>query len=81
MLTKFYNHERFLTHVNEGKKIINSTKQGAENNPYKIGDNVKNTKSSTYKFEGKISDIYQQNGYYYYVVGGRTYRQKDITLK
>ena len=41
MLTKFYNHERFLTHVNEGKKIINSTKQGAENNPYKIGDKVK----------------------------------------
>lgn len=81
MLTKFYNHGRFLTHVNEGKKIINSTKQGAENNPYKIGDNVKNTESSTYKFEGKISDIYQQNGYYYYIVDGRTYRQKDINLK
>lgn len=81
MLTKFYNHERFLTHVNEGNKIVNCTKKGTKNDPYKVGDKVKNTDFSAYKFEGEITEIYQQNGYYYYIVGGRTYRQKDIKLK
>lgn len=47
----------------EAEKILNNSCSGNETQLYNLGDTVK----SMYFDNGKIIDIYVQNGFYYYV--------------
>ena len=84
-LTALYNHARMIQEARQGMAIVNATKQWQELQLYKVGDIVKSTGCSTYRFDhGKIIEVYKDNGYYRYVVQldgcTRTARTKDIAL-
>ena len=82
-LTQLYDHARMMKHVQAGEAIINETHKGSEVQAIQVGDIVKSTDISPYRFNnGKIVDIYEENGYFRYIVrhgkSEKTYRQKDI---
>ena len=66
-----------------GAEIVNSTPQGNEVQLYNVGDVVRSTEHSTYRFaRGVIIEVYTVNCFFYYVcdINGFTYtaRSKDI---
>ena len=66
-----------------GTEIVNSTPQGNEVQLYNVGDVVRSTEHSTYRFaRGVIIEVYTANCFFYYVcdLNGCTYtaRTKDI---
>lgn len=84
-ITKYYNHARAIQDARKGMAIVNATQRGNEEQRYKVGEVVKSTECSPYKFtRGVIVDVYESNGFCYYVcsINGYTYtaRKKDIEL-
>lgn len=53
--------------------------KGKEQQIFYVGDVVKSSDKSRYFLsKGKISDLYQENGFIYYIVNGLTFRQTDL---
>lgn len=82
-LQVFYNHARIMQDARRGTEIVNSTPQGNEVQLYNVGDVVRSTEHSTYRFaRGVIIEVYTANCFCYYVcdLNGCTYtaRTKDI---
>ena len=72
-----------------GEKIVNSVECGNEVQAFTKGQRVSYTDKSPIKFyNGVIMDIYNENGYFYYIVSyqgangfvSRTFRQCDIEI-
>lgn len=69
----------------QGAKLVNNIPSGKEVQAYKIGQTVKSTDKSPYRFNNcLITDVYKENGYYRYTVSidgkSHTFRQIDIML-
>ncbi len=54
--------------------------RGTQNFRAKIGETVESAGNGILKkgVKVKITDIYEQNGFCYYVAGGQTLREKDL---
>lgn len=63
-----------------GVKLDSS--KGQEQKLFEIGERIKTSSLAPYRTEGVIIDVYNQNGFWYYVVntteGKYTLRTKDI---
>ena len=76
--------EKFTKDVRAGKYEIQEPKRGAEGNSpakFKVGELVKSNGvgNRVAGVEGKVTDVYDQHGYWYYVVSGMgVQRQKDL---
>ena len=69
----------------QGAKLINNVPTGKEIQLYQVGQSVNSTDKSPYRFNNcQITDVYEVNGYYRYIVSidgkNHTFRQIDITL-
>ena len=69
----------------QGAKLVNNIQPGNEVQAFSVGQKVRYTNYSPVRFyNGVITEVYQENGFNYYVVGydGKTriFRQKDIEL-
>ena len=51
---------------------------GSEKQLYNVGDTVTTSTACPYTLTGSVQEVYQQNGYFYYTVSGKTLRTKDI---
>ena len=55
--------------------------KGKEQQFFNVGDVVTATEKSRYRFDkGTICDVYENNGYFYYIIkeNGLTFRNKDL---
>jgi hypothetical protein len=55
--------------------------KGKEQQQFNIGDVVTHTEKSRYRFgKGTICEVYENNGYFYYIIkeNGLTFRQTDL---
>ena len=69
----------------QGAEIVNKSEGGHEIQHFNKGQRVHYTNSCPVRFyDGVITEVYTENGYYYYVVSfdgrTRTFRQSDIEL-
>ena len=76
--------KKFFNDVRSGKYKIPEPKKGEEGNSpakFSVGEKVKSngTGNRVAGVEGKVTEVYKQHGYWYYVVSGMgTQRQKDL---
>lgn len=65
----------------EVAKKIDWNHKGKEEQFFNVGDVVTHTEKSRYRFgKGTICEVYQQNGYFYYIIkeNNLTFRNKDL---
>lgn len=82
-----FRYDNTLTTKTEANRAVLDPTVGNETCLYKIGMKV-NGEGLGFK-QGVITDVYRQNGYYYYVIEYtsksqifiKTLRQKDISIK
>ena len=60
------------------KSVRLENTSGTEKRQYNVGDTVRTSSVCPYVMQGKVTEVYKQNGYYYYIVSGKTLRTKDI---
>lgn len=63
----------------EAQKILNDNHRGAEVQEFRVGDKVTTTETATYRQTGIIEEVYNNNGYWRYIVKGYNYKQSDLT--
>lgn len=63
----------------EAQQILNDNHRGRDVQRFRVGDRVTTTDYAAYKTTGTIEEVYNNNGYWRYIVNGYNYKQSDLT--
>lgn len=79
MLHSFYDNTKKIKDF--AKSYQPKEEKGKEEQIFNVGDVVTHTEKSKYRFgKGTICEVYENNGYFYYIIkeNGLTFRNKDL---